>query len=60
MNLYWLIENLIVIIIVGFTKEIVLVVIKVQGYQKKIVLDTIPLGDHDIVLGALWLRKYNP
>ena len=60
MNLYWLIENLIVIIIVGFTKEIVLVVIKVQGYQKKIVLDTIPLGGYNIVLEALWLRKHNP
>ena len=42
------------------TKETVPIVMKIQDYQEEIVLDAVPLGGHDMVLGAPWLRKHNP
>ena len=41
-------------------KETVPIVMKIQDYQEEIVLDAVPLGGHDMVLGAPWLRKHNP
>ena len=39
--------------------EIILLSIVFQKYYKKLVFNVVNMASHNIVLGVLWLRKYN-
>jgi hypothetical protein len=32
----------------------------IQGHQQRVCLDIFDLADHDVILGLLWLREFNP
>jgi hypothetical protein len=43
----------------GVSEETILLPISVYGYLELIKFNVLETGDYDIVLGILWLRKYN-
>jgi hypothetical protein len=44
----------------GVSEETILLPISIYGYPELIKFNVLETGDYDIVLGILWLRKYNP